>query len=454
MSRPYLTAPLKTDRMPPGIPYIVGNEAAERYNFYGMRSILVIFMTGHLLNAAGQPDYMAPDEAKSWYHFFMSANYALPTLGAILADAFWGKYRTIIWLSLVYCLGSIALAFDHTRMGLLLGLGLIAIGSGGIKPCVSAHVGDQFGTTNQHLLSRAFGWFYFAINSGSSVAIFFTPLILARFGAGWAFGIPAVLMLLATVIFWFGRHAYAHIPPAKETFFRDNFNREGLAIIARLAGIYAFITVFWSLYDQHGGEWVLQAVKLDREFTLLWWHFTIEAGQVQVLNGIFILLLIPFCQYWLYPAISRIFPLTALRKIGLGFFATTCAFLIIAWIESRLTAGQKPHVAWQAPAFLLLSLGEVMVSVTSLEFAYTQAPRKMKSIIMSLYLLAISFGNLFTAFVYRFIGNPDGTSKFTGVAFNLFFAAFCAITGLLFALYARSYREKTILQEEVPATTS
>ena len=97
-------------------------------------------------------------EATERVHLFNSAVYFTPFLGALLADVFVGKYRTIIWLSLVYCLGHAALAcmgvFGNSPWWLMAGLGLIALGSGGIKPCVSAHVGDQFGARNGHLLSR------------------------------------------------------------------------------------------------------------------------------------------------------------------------------------------------------------------------------------------------------------------------------------------------------------
>src|ERR1700710_1984516 len=108
-AQPFLTAPLKTDRMPPGIPYIVGNEAAERFNFYGMRAILVVFMTKYLIDRSGTLAPMSENQANTWYHWFVSANYFFPALGAIISDAFWGKYRTIFWLSLVYCLGSLVL---------------------------------------------------------------------------------------------------------------------------------------------------------------------------------------------------------------------------------------------------------------------------------------------------------------------------------------------------------
>jgi len=447
----YLTAPVKTDRMPAGIPYIIGNEAAERFCFYGMRAILVVYMTQYLLSPAGGLDVMSESEANEKYHLFVSLNYFLPVFGALLADVFWGKYRTILWLSLVYCAGCAVLALDHTRFGLTLGLTLIAMGSGGIKPCVSANVGDQFGAANQHLLSKAFGWFYFAINAGSMISIPLTPVLLQNYGPTVAFGVPGVLMGVATIIFWAGRHKFVHIPPSGRSFFRENFNRAGLTTIGRIAMVYAFVAIFWSLWDQSGSEWVLQAQKLDRQFTIFGYSFELLAAQIQTLNGIFILLGIVGCQYVIYPAINRIFPLNELRKMGLGMVVTAGSFLVAAWLESQITAGLKPSVAWQVPAYLLLSLGEVMVSVTALEFAYTQAPQRMKSIIMVLYLLPISVGNLFTAMVHRVIANADGTSKLPGAWFYLFFAALMVVTVVVFALVARRYKAQTHLQDEGPA---
>ena len=129
----YRTFPLKTAGLPPGISYIIGNEAAERFSFYGMKTILAIFMTSHLLNDVGAPDYMSEGQATVWVHVFVTAVYFTPLLGSFLADAFWGKYKTIICLSIVYCLGHLSLAFDETRTGLVIGLGLIAIGAGESK---------------------------------------------------------------------------------------------------------------------------------------------------------------------------------------------------------------------------------------------------------------------------------------------------------------------------------
>ncbi len=108
----YATAPVATSGIPGGIPYIVMNEAAERFSFYGMRAILVVFMTKYLMDSSGDMAVMNEEEAKSIYHLFVSGVYFFPLLGALLADIFWGKYKTIITLSIVYCLGHLALALD------------------------------------------------------------------------------------------------------------------------------------------------------------------------------------------------------------------------------------------------------------------------------------------------------------------------------------------------------
>ncbi len=447
---PYRTTPIKTDRMPPGIPFIIGNEAAERFCFYGLRAILVVYMTQYLRNQAGALAPMSENDANFWYHLFLASNYFFPMLGALVADAFWGKYRTVFWISLVYCAGCLALAGNDTRLGLFLGLGLIALGSGGIKPCVSSNVGDQFGASNQHLVSRAFGWFYFAVNFGSFFSISLTPIFLKYYGPKLAFGVPAGLMLLATVIFYSGRYKFVHVPPKGRAFLRETFNRESFAALGRLAILFAFVAVFWSLWDQSGGEWVLQAEKMNLHFAGINWL----ASQIQAVNAIMILAFIPLFQYVIYPAISRVWPLTPLRKIGLGLTTIGVSFLVSAWIETQLAAGVKLSIAWQLPAYALLSAGEVMTSITALEFAYTQAPKHLKAVVQALYLWSITGGNLFTALVHWFIANPDGTVKLQGPAYYYFFAALSIAASIVFAFVALRYRERDYLQDEAPAAAT
>lgn len=445
----YLTAPIKTTGMPPGVPYIIGNEAAERFSFYGMNSILVIFMTKYMLDAGGKPDLMTEAQAETWYHTFFTWVYLLPILGAVLADAVWGKYRTIFWVSIIYCLGHFALALDHTRFGLLVGMGLIAIGAGGIKPCVSANVGDQFGASNQHLLTRVFSWFYFSINFGSAFSTILIPELLERFGPALAFGTPGVFMFLATVVFWLGRKKFVHIPPAGlANYFKGFYNLETLKIIGNLLIPVPFVAVFWGLWYQNFSSWVLQADKMDRH---LFGHEWLPA-QIQTVNPVFILLMLPLFSYVVYPAIDKVFRLTAMRKIGLGLFATAVAFLIVAWIQARLDAGQRPHIVWQIAAYVVLTVGEVAVSVTHLEFSYTQAPTKMKSIVMCTYLGAISLGNFLTAQFNHFNQSADGSLKFAGASYFYFFVIVMVVTAILFVPVARFYKGQTYIQDEAETT--
>lgn len=439
----HLTSPPDTKKLPRGIPYIIGNEFAERFSFYGMRGILIIFMTKHLVNRQGEPALMQDTDALVWFHNFVAAVYLTPVLGALLSDIFLGKYRTIISLSIVYCLGHLALAIDETEAGLLVGLTLIAFGAGGIKPCVSAHVGDQFGKSNQDRISRVFGWFYFSINLGAFLSSIATPLLLKHCGPSWAFGVPGVLMLLATIAFWLGRNTFVHVPAGGMSFVKETFSSEGRKAIGRLVPLYLFVTIFWSLFDQSSSKWVLQADKMDRVV------FGVELlpSQIQAVNPILILILIPVFSYVIYPAINRVFRLNEIRKIAIGMFLAALSFVIPAFAESAIQAGETPHISWQIFAYVVLTAAEVMVSITFLEFSYTQAPRKMKSVVMAVFFLSITAGNYFTSLVNYFIQNEDGTVKLAGEDYYFFFAAVMLGAAVLFSAVGKFYRGKTYIQE-------
>lgn len=444
----YRQAPLASSKLPSGIPYIVGNEGAERFSFYGMRAILIVFMTQYLLGDNGELAVMGEEEAKGWYHYFLSAVYFTPILGAMLSDGLLGKFRTIILLSIVYCLGHFVLALDETRWGLAVGLGLIALGAGGIKPCVSAHVGDQFGHSNQHLLSTAFAWFYFSINLGAFISFLLTPWLLKHYGANVAFAVPGILMFTATVVFWMGRYKFAHIPPAGMTFVKETLSKNGLGTIAKLAVVYAFVSVFWALFDQTGSSWVLQAQQMDR----MVFGYELLPSQIQAANPLLIMILIPLFALVIYPAIEKFFPLSTMRKMGLGLFLTALSFAIISGIQNQIDAGLTPHISWQVFAYIIITAGEVMVSITCLEFSYTQAPRTMKSFIMALFFMSAAIGNLFTGTVNFFIQNPDGSSKLEGMDYFLFFTIVMFVTTILFSIYARYYREQAYIQHETPTS--
>jgi proton-dependent oligopeptide transporter, POT family len=405
------SVPLETEKMPPGIPFIIGNEAAERFSFYGMKAILVVFMVQylHLMDGSGGRA-LTNNQAVGYYHEFSGWVYFTPLFGAFLADVFLGKYRTILLLSIVYCIGHAALAcmgsFGNSQSWLLAGLLMICIGSGGIKPCVSAHVGDQFGKKNHHLLPRIYNWFYFSINFGSFFSTLLTPWLLLKYGPHWAFGIPGVLMAIATFVFWLGRDRFVHIPASGTTFFKEVFSPDGLIALGKLIPLFTFIAVFWSLFDQTGSSWVLQAQQMDLKFMGINWL----ESQIQAANPILVLVFIPLFTFVIYPWIDRFFPLTPLRKIGIGLILMTLAFGLTTLIQTWIDAGQRPSIAWQLLAYVIITAAEIMVSIVGLEFAYTQSPKSMKSCIMSLFLLSVWLGNQFTAQVSHFIEIPSAAT--------------------------------------------
>tara|TARA_E500000318_G_scaffold86482_5_gene83144 strand:- start:213668 stop:215290 length:1623 start_codon:yes stop_codon:yes gene_type:complete len=519
--RQHLTAPdPKETRFPSGIPFIIGNELAERFSFYGMKGILVIFMTTYLLGADGKLATMNREEAMSVYHLFTMSAYFFPMIGALLADIFLGKYRTILWLSLLYCVGHGSLALmdiaPHT-MGismkpfLFAGLVLIAMGSGAIKPCVSAHVGDQFGTGNKHMLTKVFNWFYFSINIGAATSMILTPIFLEgikigedaatgeaiMFGGPWlAFGVPGVLMAIATFLFWLGRHRFVHVPPGGMAFFHETFSKDGLRAVLNLIPLFLiFVPVFWAIFDQTGSSWVLQTEQMNRNFLGRDWL----PSQVQAVNPVLILIGIPIFTYVIYPMGDRVWKLTPLRKIGIGFVITAGAFALSAIIESWIVGNaqavitqmwnalgesvpmdtsmptklgdmlqivkeqgwtqediapymtEMPNIGWQFLAYIIMTAGEIMVSIVCLEFAYTQSPKKMKSFIMGIYMLGISLGNLYVAgvnIVMEATKDEAGNTPLDGPNYYWFFSGLMIATTVVYVIYSQFYKGRTYIQGE------
>ena len=177
------------------------------------------------------------------------------------------------------------------------------------------------------------------------------------------------------------------------------------------------------------------------EVTLRWKHSA-------VFNPLFILLLIPVFNYGVYPLIDRVFPLTPLRKIGIGLFVMSAAFATVALVQMSVDAGNTPHMGWQILACALLTSAEVMVSITGLEFAYTQAPRQMKSFILSLFLLTVSLGNVLTGVVTSLTTDTEGESKFSLTQELWFWAGLIFVAAAIFVPVAKSYQPKEYLQEE------
>ncbi|GAB2615798.1 POT-type proton-dependent oligopeptide transporter [Novilysobacter erysipheiresistens] len=511
-------------KLPRQIPYIIGNEGCERFSFYGMRNILVPFLVSSVL-LAYLPEEMRAGAAKDVFHIFVIGVYFFPLLGGWISDRFFGKYNTVFWLSLVYCAGHACLAlFEESRSGFYTGLFLIALGSGGIKPLVSAFVGDQFDRSNKHLAKVVYDAFYWIINFGSFFASLLMPIFLRELGPSIAFGIPGALMFVATVIFWSGRNKYVHVPPSPpnpDSFLRvlrtalfaraPGQGRPGLVVagigavlaamallslfwvigsaesasaaaangviavlvalgflitgvgvgaslqldrarsvhadeavngaraVLRILIVFALVTPFWSLFDQKASTWVLQGQEMAKPE----WF---SAAQMQALNPMLVMLLIPFNNLVLYPTLRRMgVEVTTLRRMGAGIAFSALAWVAAGMLQLWMDGGDVVSITWQVLPYALLTMGEVLVSATGLEFAYSQAPPSMKGTIMSFWLLSVSYGNLWVLLTNAAVRNDAVTGQIaaTGLTENaflmFFFAGFAFLAALAFAAYARHY---------------
>jgi POT family proton-dependent oligopeptide transporter len=508
-----------TGRMPRQIPYIIANEGCERFSFYGMRNILTPFLITTLLMFL--PEDMRTGEAKHVFHTFVIGVYFFPLLGGWLADRYFGKYNTVFWLSLVYCLGHACLAiFEDNVNGFYFGLFLIALGSGGIKPLVASFVGDQFDHTNKDKAKVVFDAFYWIINFGSFFASLLMPLLLRDYGPAWAFGVPGILMFIATMVFWSGKKKYVHVPPAPanpHSFMRvaksallarqPGQGRPGLNLallgaagalaslamaaqwgfviaactalvllmafggmgtsmqldrarglhpddavdgvraVLRILIVFALVTPFWSLFDQKASTWIVQANTMTTQVNLLGWTFDVIPAQMQALNPLLVMLLIPINNIALFPLMRKMgVEPTPLRRMTAGIALSAAAWIVVGNLQVALDAGDAVSIAWQIAPYALLTLGEVLVSATGLEFAYSQAPASMKGVIMALWYLAVTVGNLWVLIVNASVKNEAVIAYIEGsgvgvMAFQMyFFAAFALLSAAAFGWYATRYR--------------
>lgn len=318
---------------PLGFWFFFWGEFAERCCYYGMRAILLLYMTQILKFGDG--------EASRVMSYYIAACYVLPLVGGYVADHFLGKYRTIVYFALPYIFGQVLLGIEslHNEKCLMLSLGLLAMGSGVIKPNISTLMGmtyDQFRPGKTKLRSDAFALFYGSINIGAALSSFCVPWIRNYYGGdsrayAIAFLFPAALMVLAFVVFMLGKPFYAKevIERKKST---PEERHERMVVLRRLFGLFFVVMIFWSIFDQSTSTWTLFA----RDFLHLnLLGIPLSADQLQSANPILIILLLPPITMFWHLLSHWGFDLKPTGKMLIGFTLTTVTMGITAWAAFR-----------------------------------------------------------------------------------------------------------------------
>ncbi|KAM8749423.1 solute carrier family 15 member 2 [Acanthopagrus schlegelii] len=356
---------------PLSICFIVVNEFCERFSYYGMKALLTLYFLTYL--------HWDKDLSTAVYHAFSSLCYFTPILGAIIADSWLGKYKTIIYLSIVYVIGHVVKSVGaiptvgntdvHIALSMV-GLILIAFGTGGIKPCVAAFGGDQFDEEHTSERQKFFSIFYMSINAGSLMSTVITPILRSDvqcFGGdcyALAFGVPAALMIVALVVFIAGSSLYKRSPPEGNILLevcgcigfaiRKRLQRakydtprkhwldwaeekyskrliQEIKMVLRVLVLYIPLPMFWALFDQQGSRWTIQAARMNMAFGN---SFSIKPDQMQMLNALLILVFVPIFDLIIYPLVGfcRI-NITPLRKMAAGMIFAALAFGAATLVE-------------------------------------------------------------------------------------------------------------------------
>jgi POT family proton-dependent oligopeptide transporter len=492
---------------PPAIWFFFWGEFAERSSYYGMRAILFLYMTKAL--------HMATASAGPSYSMFKMACYSLPLAGGIIADRWLGRYWTIVGFSIPYVAGHFILGIPN-ETAMFIALGLLACGSGVIKPNISTLMGqtyDQLRPGQSQLRSAAFLWFYFAINVGALVSQLALPEIRQRYilahlepgtliqaqqllqegkdispivpddvlqaAYGIAFQFPAWLMVASLAIFAAGKRFYAvekletpTTPPQLKDYLLEAAFFVGSMVVSTLGGllyylwkgdelfayaiagaglllylilsgpmmtmirwiqeaktpeekrlrwlplarlfmIFGLVVLFWFGYEHNDTLWVAfigDYVNLKLSLPFISETKTIAPDQLQFINALFVLILIPVFNFLFAYFDPKGTIVTPIRKILAGFILTAAAvgimsvagFLAQGHTETVTEAGKSVEVClseakvsawWPVMAYIVLTFGEVLLYGTMLELAYTAAPKSMKGFVTACFLLTNTLGN-------------------------------------------------------------
>uniref|UniRef100_A0A8C2AL57 Solute carrier family 15 member 2 n=1 Tax=Cyprinus carpio TaxID=7962 RepID=A0A8C2AL57_CYPCA len=514
---------------PVSIAFIVVNEFCERFSYYGMKAVLTLYFIHYL--------HWDKNLSTAVYHAFSSLCYFTPLLGAVIADSWLGKFRTVIYLSIVYVIGHVVKSVGaipdvgdstvHVVLSML-GLVLIAFGTGGIKPCVAAFGGDQFDEEHTEERRKFFSIFYMSINAGSVLSTIITPILrgdVKCFGGdcyALAFGVPAALMVIALVVFIAGSGLYKKSPPEGNVLvrvckcigfaIRNRWNNskkspkrshwldwaeekypkrliQEIKMVFRVLVLYIPLPMFWALFDQqvkcyiHLISFVFSNTQIIVSISLKGPLKKMAAGMILAalafcaatvveINVIVLHSIFDFCRFInthteninitvgteeFYAAadygISQNISVprgeyngvvcktnSDQYLIDLGLLDFGAFYTVILSKESNGLTFKKMediqanniHIAWQVPQYVFITAGEVMFSITGLEFSYSQAPASMKSVLQAGWLMTVAFGNVIVLIVAEGAGMEQWTEF-------LLFAGLLVAVSIIFSIMAYFY---------------
>jgi dipeptide/tripeptide permease len=451
------TTPATPTSHPIGFWFLFWGEFAERCSFYGMKAILLLYLIDRLDLGKGV--------ASAWINYFKAACYFLPLAGGYFADNYFGKYRTIVAFSIPYILGHVILGIESVPFALL-ALLMLALGAGATKPNISTLMGltyDQKRPGQIQLRSDAFAMLYVAINAGGLVSALAVPLVRNHWGYQIAFLFPAGFMAAAFLLFAAGKPFYAVERIGRVTAAPEH-RRQDWTALRSILSLFAMTVFFWAVLEQYDNTWVLFArdhIDLNvfnfppdtwQSNSLLWirdhLHLDLTAGplapdQFQVLNPVLVVVLVPLVTIFWRLLRRWGWRVRPTDKMLVGFLLATATPIILSIAGFHAAEGGRISASWLVAAYIVVTAGEVCLSVTALELAFTAAPASMKGLITACWLLTMSLADIFNGLVTPYyettLSLPFGSTTLTPGVYFAGFAVLMVFVTLTFWALARRF---------------
>jgi proton-dependent oligopeptide transporter, POT family len=429
---------------PRALGYLFATEMWERFSYYGMRALLVLYMVKYLLDPqhAGQVLGLGPFRsalefvfgplalqpfASQIYGFYTGLVYLTPIFGGLLADRVLGQRRTVILGAALMAIGHFMMAFERL---FLLALFVLILGNGAFKPNISTQVGSLYAPGDRRR-DRAFSIFYVGINLGA----FLAPLVCGTLGEelGWHYGFAAagVGMTTGLVIYLFATPTL----PGDAFVKREThapMNREAWLSIGAIMALMLPVSLYWGTYEQQGNTIALWADQhTDRHFNLLLFAGEIPVTWFQAFNPFMIFAFTPFIvALWRWQGTRE--PSTA-AKMAIGCFLNAAAYLVMVAAAWQASGGQASWF-WLLGFFVVITVGELYLSPVGLSLVTKVAPVHLLSMMMGVWLS--------TSFIGGFLAGYLGTfwSSLAKTDFFLMLAIISATAGFLIALLKRPLR--------------
>ncbi len=433
---------------PKGLVILFFTEMWERFSFYGMRAILVLFLTKETLGDNPGLGWTS-SEALGLYGWYTMMVYFMGIPGGIIADKFLGQKKTVFFGGLLIAAGQLTLVFDN-MVAFYTGLALIVTGVGFLKPNISTMVGGLYKKGDPRR-DAGFTIFYIGINIGAAVAPLLVGYIGEVYGWHYGFGLAGIGMLLGQGVYLWGQKFLKEVgnytPAVKIEGTKTNkplTKIEKDRVVVLLIS-FVIVMIFWAAYEQAGGLMNLYTFeKIDRSV----FGFEIPASLFQSVPAFFVIIFGTIvATFWMKRQLKGK-ESSSLFKMAIGMVIMGSGFLMMSGAALEAVDGTKAMLIWLILSYLLQVIGELSISPVALSFITKLAPAKYASIMMGIYFAATGLGNKLAGLVGELAQSAGELEVFTGIA------VFCMVFGFLILLLYKKLKTLSHGAEDMDQATA